>query len=150
MFFEMFEGWSQGERKAYLKFASGWSKIPINTQDMEHKHSLTLFDYYDEDLEKNSLPRSHTCFFKVDLPDYDNIDIMRARFRTALEYCGDIDADGDPDGNEGEDDYDVEDDESDEYGEESWEDGCEEGQEEGEDNDLDDDHSSEGDGELAL
>ena len=71
MFFEMFEGWSQNERKQYLKYVWGRSKIPTNTEDLEYMHEL---DYGGE---TNGFPIAHTCFFRLDLPDYDNIDIMR-------------------------------------------------------------------------
>ena len=115
MFFEMFEGWTQKERKAYLKFAWGRTKIPADTDDLEERHGLS----YDGD--SNSLPVAHTCFFRVDLPRYDNIDIIREKFKVAMEFCGEIDDDGGPNlANEGEgEDYGAEDDESgsDDYGE---------------------------------
>jgi len=110
MFFEMFETLSQQERRKYLKFVWGRSKLPLDTSQLEYRHRICVLSH----INKDSLPEAHTCFFQLDIPQYENIEIMTKRVKTAIELCGEIDTDygagniADEDGNRGEggdDDY---------------------------------------------
>ena len=44
-------------------------------------------------MAENSLPIAHTCYFRVDISNYTNLETMTARFKTAIEMCGEIDMD---------------------------------------------------------
>ena len=44
----------------------------------------------------NGFPVAHTCFFTIDIPDYDSLELMTERFKFAIEMCGEIDADEGP------------------------------------------------------
>lgn len=74
----------------YLKFVWGRSKIPQDVSHLSNKHRICVYDHMDP----QSLPRSHTCFFTIDLPEYKEFEIMDKRIRYAIETCGEIDDDG--------------------------------------------------------
>lgn len=42
----------------------------------------------------SSFPKSHTCFFTVDIPEYTTLEAMTDRMRYAIENCTAIDTDG--------------------------------------------------------
>jgi hypothetical protein len=89
-FWEMFEKFTQDERKSYLKYVWGRSKIPTDCSDMEYKHKLEIKGEY---MDKNGFPIAHTCFFTIDVPEYDSLEIMTEKFKYAMEACGEIDGD---------------------------------------------------------
>ena len=39
------------------------------------------------------LPRAHTCFFSINLPKYNNEEVMAAKLRYAIFNCTEMDAD---------------------------------------------------------
>lgn len=110
-FWKMFDSFSQEDRKAYLKFVWGRSKIPVDTSNLYYKHRISVYSHWNE----NALPKSHTCFFMIDIPEYKNYETMHARIKYAIETCGEIDddygegnirpEDGDIDGGGGNDSY---------------------------------------------
>jgi E3 ubiquitin-protein ligase HERC1 len=59
MFWKMFESLTQDERRKYLKFVWGRTKIPSDTSGLRYQHQISVYDYK----PKDSLPESHTCFF---------------------------------------------------------------------------------------
>jgi len=63
--------------------------LPLNLQFIDKKHKID----YCSNLQKDSLPISHTCFFTLDLPPYSSEDLMFERISYAIYNCGDIDAD---------------------------------------------------------
>ena len=88
-FWKMFDAFTQEERKAYLKFVWGRSKIPIDTSNLYYKHRITLYN----DWADNALPKAHTCFFMIDIPNYKTYEIMESKIKYAIETCGEIDDD---------------------------------------------------------
>ena len=89
MFWQMFETLTQEERRKYLKFVWGRSKLPNDTSQLEYRHQICVLSH----LRKDALPEAHTCFFQLDIPEYESVEIMGKRFRTAIELCGEIDTD---------------------------------------------------------
>jgi E3 ubiquitin-protein ligase HERC1 len=85
----MFEAFTQEERAKYLKFLWGRSRIPSDVSRLEYKHQLRYYSSHTTD----SLPLTHTCFFQIDIPPYSSLEIMTKRFKTAIEFCGEIDTD---------------------------------------------------------
>lgn len=85
----MFESFTQEERKKYLKFVWGRSKLPEDTKNIGDPHQVEIYDYKSLD----ELPQAHTCFFTIDIPPYDNLEHMTKKFKTAFELCGEIDTD---------------------------------------------------------
>lgn len=89
LFWEMFEKFTQEERRMYLKFVWGRSKIPSDTTELNYKHCITLITGRDNE----SFPEAHTCFFTVDVPEYTSLEKMTEKFKKAIELCGEIDGD---------------------------------------------------------
>ena len=85
----MFATLTEEERSLYLKFVWGRSRLPMNLDGLSRKHCIEYF----QRRTKDSLPISHTCFFRIDLPDYSTEEILKKRLLYAIMYCGDIDAD---------------------------------------------------------
>lgn len=48
------------------------------------------------DMNKNSFPQAHTCFFQLDVPDYETDEMMTSRISVACELCGEMDTDNNP------------------------------------------------------
>lgn len=88
-FWKMFEAFTQEERKLYLKFVWGRSKMPQDCSNLAYQHRITVYTYWNE----NALPKSHTCFFMIDIPEYKSYDVMVQRIKYAIETCGEIDDD---------------------------------------------------------
>jgi E3 ubiquitin-protein ligase HERC2 len=88
-FWEVMKQMTEDERSKYLKFVWGRSRLPLNLDNLNRKHSI---EYYSR-RSRDSLPISHTCFFRIDLPDYSSVEILKQRLLYAINYCGDIDAD---------------------------------------------------------
>jgi len=61
----------------------------MNLDNISRKHCIEYF----KSRAKDSLPISHTCFFRIDLPDYTSEEILKKRLLYAIQFCGDIDAD---------------------------------------------------------
>lgn len=49
--------------------------------------------YYCSYADKLALPKAHTCFFQIDLPNYETEEIMKAKILMAAQFCGEIDDD---------------------------------------------------------
>lgn len=45
------------------------------------------------DMNKLAFPQAHTCFFQIDVPNYETDEIMAQRISTACELCGEMDTD---------------------------------------------------------
>ena len=100
-FFEMFESFTQKERKLYLKYVWGRTKIPNDISGCQ-RHRIDIYG------SGNGFPIAHTCFFSIDVPEYDSLEIMTEKFKYAMEMCGDIDGDFNPAGGGGYGGYDSE------------------------------------------
>ena len=87
-FWRVFESYTYDERAAYLKFVWGRNRLPIDTTNVR-KHELRLMTHMSE----TAFPQSHTCFFQLDIPFYQNDEICHRRILTASELCGGIDTD---------------------------------------------------------
>lgn len=89
-FWNAFERMSQEERSAYLKFVWGRNRLPVSLADLSYKHEVRLYS----NLSNAGFPQSHTCFFQLDIPDYQTDDMCYKRLTEAAAFCGEIDNDG--------------------------------------------------------
>eukprot|EP01016_Furgasonia_blochmanni_P041212 TRINITY_DN5323_c0_g1_i4.p1 TRINITY_DN5323_c0_g1~~TRINITY_DN5323_c0_g1_i4.p1 ORF type:complete len:177 (-),score=49.66 TRINITY_DN5323_c0_g1_i4:511-1041(-) len=87
-FWEVLEEFSQEDRRAYLRFTWGRSRLPLTSEDFGDHHSIERIDGGD-----SSYPVSHTCFFQIDLPRYTSKEILAERLRYAIHNCLAIDGD---------------------------------------------------------
>jgi len=78
-FWRVFEAWSDVERSAYLKFVWGRSRLPIDLSRLNRKHEVRLFT----NMDKTAFPQSHTCFFQLDIPDYETDEMCNNRLSAA-------------------------------------------------------------------
>merc|ERR1712166_1477194 len=61
------ESWGQEDRANFVRFCWGRSRLPPDGSPLWGK-GFRIKDA--NDLQPGSLPRSHTCFFALDLPEY--------------------------------------------------------------------------------
>lgn len=73
------------KRASLLQFCTGTSRIPVNGfKDLQGSDGPRKFTI-EVIRERNMLPRSHTCFNRIDLPLYDDYETFVARLTTAIE-----------------------------------------------------------------
>ncbi|OQR98328.1 HECT E3 ubiquitin ligase [Achlya hypogyna] len=70
-------GWPNAKRQLFLKFATGSTTIPLD--GFEPPFTLTL-----SDLEPTALPRSHTCFNQLVLPEYPTLALLEEKLSFAI------------------------------------------------------------------
>ncbi len=73
------------KRAQLLQFATGTSRIPLNGfKDLQGSDGPRKFTVERID-NRNMLPRSHTCFNRIDLPPYDSYEVLLSRLTLAIE-----------------------------------------------------------------
>ena len=65
-FWEWLENISEEDKFKYLRFVSGRSRLPQANLGYNYKHVINKVN------NKDLYPTSHTCFFTLHLPNYDN------------------------------------------------------------------------------
>lgn len=80
---------SEEDKTLYLKFVWGRLRMPFDCSTLRYKHRIAYMDYWDKD----RLPESHTCFFAIDIPNYENEEILEKKLLTSIRFCGEIDND---------------------------------------------------------
>ena len=105
-FWRIVRAMSNEERAKLLQFITGTSKVPLNGfKDLEGMQGTTRFsgksnDYLrrfananmiivHRDPSHNRLPTSHTCFNQLDLPAYDNQEMLKTQLMTAINLGAD-------------------------------------------------------------
>ncbi|CAF3705904.1 unnamed protein product [Rotaria sp. Silwood1] len=86
------EMFNEEQRKSFLIFVWGRSTLPTRDADFTSKFCINPY-YASSDEIDRLLPRSHTCSFTIDLPEYSTTEIMYERLNYAITYCLSIDAD---------------------------------------------------------
>jgi hypothetical protein len=79
LFWRVIESFSPKEQAGFIRFAWGRSRIPAA------KDFTVPMKLYSAG-KAVRLPVSHTCFFSVELPDYDTEEEMRHGLLTAVQY----------------------------------------------------------------
>ena len=105
-FWRIVRAMSNEERAKLLQFITGTSKVPLNGfKDLEGMQGTTRFSgkshsdlasysgtnviAVHRDPSQNRLPTSHTCFNQLDLPAYDNQDMLKTQLMTAINLGAD-------------------------------------------------------------
>ena len=88
-FWEWFESTNDEERIKYLKFVSGRTRLPKSGNVINYKHIISKAIH----AQKNEFPKSMTCFFKLNLPEYDTKEQLIEKMKYAIIYCYEIDND---------------------------------------------------------
>jgi E3 ubiquitin-protein ligase HUWE1 len=81
MFWELVAEMDQEDLARLVLFVTGTSKVPITGfKSLQHPFAVQAMGT----AEVDTLPRAHTCFNQLDLPQYSSMDVMRERFLLAL------------------------------------------------------------------
>ena len=96
-FWEALSGFSPAERRAFLRFACGRSRMPhdsvqpgtVNGRGLD----IQLMSHAAGEVPDGFLPVAHTCFFSIELPAYSSAPVMRARLLYAISEGVAIDTD---------------------------------------------------------
>jgi len=80
--FQALEGFTQAQRKAFLRFCWGRNRLPYSQTDFKQK-----FQIWDGGRNAKSLPIAHTCFFSIELPHYPNPEVCREKVLFAIQNC---------------------------------------------------------------
>ena len=83
-FWEWLENTSEEGRFKYLRFVSGRTRLPHPNLDNNYKHII------DKVNNKNLYPTSHTCFFTLHLPDYEQKDDLIKKLEYTIENSFEI------------------------------------------------------------
>lgn len=77
--------WDNEQRARLLQFTTGTSRIPVNGfKDLQGSDGPRRFTI-EKAGESNQLPKSHTCFNRVDLPPYVDYNAMKQKMSLAVE-----------------------------------------------------------------
>jgi len=86
-FWEALESFSQEELAGFLRFVWGRSRLPPEgSQQWDQGFIIHRAD----DLADDALPRAHTCFFTIDLPQYKSCQITKDKILFAVQNCRSI------------------------------------------------------------
>lgn len=95
MLWDVLHEFTAKERELFLRFVWGRSRLPLTAADFTQKFAIIPF--HERNMagqEDRMLPKSHTCFFQLELPRYSTKEIMKARLQIAITSCVGIDTDG--------------------------------------------------------
>ena len=84
-FWKAIKNWPTEKKSRLLQFTTGTSRIPVNGfKDLQGSDGPRRFTI-EKAGEINHLPKSHTCFNRIDLPPYKNFDSLEQKLSTAVE-----------------------------------------------------------------
>ncbi|EXJ58594.1 E3 ubiquitin-protein ligase hulA [Cladophialophora yegresii CBS 114405] len=84
-FWKVIRSWDAEQKSRLLQFATGTSRIPVNGfKDLQGSDGPRRFTI-EKAGEINALPKSHTCFNRLDLPPYKTYEALNGKLSTAVE-----------------------------------------------------------------
>lgn len=84
-FWKCIKEWDSEQKARLLQFTTGTSRIPVNGfKDLQGSDGPRRFTI-EKAGESNQLPKSHTCFNRVDLPPYTNYESLKQKLTLAVE-----------------------------------------------------------------
>ncbi|KIX94406.1 E3 ubiquitin-protein ligase RSP5 [Fonsecaea multimorphosa CBS 102226] len=84
-FWKVIRSWDAEQKSRLLQFATGTSRIPVNGfKDLQGSDGPRRFTI-EKAGEINALPKSHTCFNRLDLPPYKTYEALQGKLSTAVE-----------------------------------------------------------------
>ncbi|CAB4254354.1 similar to Saccharomyces cerevisiae YER125W RSP5 E3 ubiquitin ligase of the NEDD4 family [Maudiozyma barnettii] len=84
-FWKTVSEWDNEQRARLLQFTTGTSRIPVNGfKDLQGSDGPRRFTI-EKAGEIQQLPKSHTCFNRVDLPPYTDVDSLKQKLTLAVE-----------------------------------------------------------------
>lgn len=84
-FWRCIKEWDSEQKARLLQFTTGTSRIPVNGfKDLQGSDGPRRFTI-EKAGEPNQLPKSHTCFNRVDLPSYNDYESLKQKLTLAVE-----------------------------------------------------------------
>ncbi|OWB70163.1 hypothetical protein B5S33_g4444 [[Candida] boidinii] len=84
-FWKCVSEWESEQRARLLQFTTGTSRIPVNGfKDLQGSDGPRRFTI-EKAGESDQLPKSHTCFNRVDLPPYKDYESLKKKLTIAVE-----------------------------------------------------------------
>lgn len=84
-FWDIISSWEPERRARLLQFTTGTSRIPVNGfKDLQGSDGPRRFTI-EKAGETSQLPKSHTCFNRIDLPSYESKEILEQKLTWAVE-----------------------------------------------------------------
>ncbi|KAI1980829.1 hypothetical protein LOZ55_001086 [Ophidiomyces ophidiicola] len=84
-FWKIIRSWDAEQKSRLLQFATGTSRIPVNGfKDLQGSDGPRRFTI-EKSGDINALPKSHTCFNRLDLPPYKTHDALLNKLSIAVE-----------------------------------------------------------------
>lgn len=85
-FWDCIRQWPPERKSRLLQFTTGTSRVPVNGfKDLQGSDGPRRFTI-EKSGDPQGLPRSHTCFNRLDLPPYEDAETMEKRLIFAIEY----------------------------------------------------------------
>jgi hypothetical protein len=84
-FWKCVRSWPPERKSRLLQFATGTSRIPVNGfKDLQGSDGPRRFTI-EKAGDPNQLPKSHTCFNRIDLPPYKDYESLEYKLTLAVE-----------------------------------------------------------------
>ncbi|KAJ2891994.1 hypothetical protein MKZ38_010460 [Zalerion maritima] len=84
-FWQTVRSWDGEQKSRLLQFTTGTSRIPVNGfKDLQGSDGPRRFTI-EKAGELGNLPKAHTCFNRLDLPPYKNLDALQQKLTIAVE-----------------------------------------------------------------
>nr|XP_039257572.1 E3 ubiquitin-protein ligase SMURF2-like isoform X2 [Styela clava]XP_039257694.1 E3 ubiquitin-protein ligase SMURF2-like isoform X2 [Styela clava] len=92
-FWRTVESYDEEKRARLLQFVTGSARVPLQgfkgLQGSTGTQGPRLFTIQFVDCKTDCLPKAHTCFNRIDIPNYENYDKLRDKITCAIENtCG--------------------------------------------------------------
>lgn len=85
-FWQCLRSWPAERKARLLQFTTGTSRVPVNGfKDLQGSDGPRRFTI-EKSGDPNGLPRSHTCFNRLDLPPYEDYESLEKKLLFAIEY----------------------------------------------------------------
>lgn len=85
-FWKCVRSWPPERKSRLLQFATGTSRIPVNGfKDLQGSDGPRRFTI-EKSGDPSQLPKSHTCFNRIDLPPYKDYASLEQKLTLAVEY----------------------------------------------------------------
>ncbi|KAG2153107.1 uncharacterized protein EDB93DRAFT_1136648 [Suillus bovinus] len=84
-FWQCIRSWPPERKSRLLQFATGTSRVPVNGfKDLQGSDGPRRFTI-DKSGDPSQLPRSHTCFNRIELPPYQDYESLEKKLTYAIE-----------------------------------------------------------------
>ncbi|EIW81058.1 HECT-domain-containing protein [Coniophora puteana RWD-64-598 SS2] len=84
-FWQCIRSWPSERKSRLLQFATGTSRVPVNGfKDLQGSDGPRRFTI-DKSGDPSQLPRSHTCFNRIELPPYEDYESLERKLMFAID-----------------------------------------------------------------